>query len=349
MSKQFNYRVFPTAVVKSEVLPDSSPIVLTKAQQKDASGWSGTAVAIGLFVGALITACLLFLAISTELVDETILGDRPVPIFVMFCLFSVIGIPVTARQIEKRRTTNLKWWIREERNNDYQRRKRSAEEAYKRDVENSKREAQRLTSELTNLLTSSVEEASRLPQWLANSATELTRAENDYTDHAYSPFWDAIEQVAKDLASFSRTTQHITQSASKYYSTLKNRHHNFPGFPIRVETFPDPMPITNEFRRLVRLGQTNFEFANIWEHRRTRDVFIVGFQSLGDAVNRLGVTVENSVRSLQKVTESNLALLIDEQMESRLTLATEAKKQTEIAKEQSRMLDNIQHHRKPSF
>lgn len=349
MSKQLDYRLFPAAVSKSEVLPDSAPIVLTEVQQKAASGWGDKAGFIGLFGAAVMTALLFFLAISTGILNENDLNDQILPIFITFSAFFAIAITLAARQIGKKKTVALKREIQAQREGNYQSRKRTAEDKYKRDLENSEREARRLTSELTNLLTSSVEEAARLPQWLANSATELTRAENDYNDHAYSPFWDAIEQVAKDLASFSQTTQNVTKNASKYYSTLKDRRHNFPRFPIRVETFPDPMPVTKEFRRLVRLGQTSFEFANIWEHRRTRTVLIAGFQSLGDAVSRVGVVIEDSMRGLQEVMASNLPLVIDEQMESRMTLSAAAREQTEIAKEQSRMLDNIQRQRKPSF
>jgi hypothetical protein len=53
------------------------------------------------------------------------------------------------------------------------------------------------------------------------------------------------------------------------------------------------------------------------------------------------------MRSLQDVTASNFASVVDEQIEARLVLSAEAKEQTEIAKEQSRMLDNIQWHKKP--
>lgn len=88
------------------------------------------------------------------------------------------------------------------------------------------------------------------------------------------------------------------------------------------------------------MGQTNFEFANIWEHRRTREVLIAGFRTLGEAVNNLATTLENSTYTLQETLTSDLAKVVGEDIQTRDSLEKRMV-------EQNRMLDNLQHHRKP--
>jgi hypothetical protein len=98
----------------------------------------------------------------------------------------------------------------------------------------------------------------------------------------------------------------------------------------------------NELRRIVRMGQTNFQFANIWEHRRTREVLIAGFRTLGEAINNLGTTIEYSISYLQQSVSTDMAKLIQEEIRSREAL-------DKRLLEQNRMLDNLQHHREPGM
>ncbi len=90
------------------------------------------------------------------------------------------------------------------------------------------------------------------------------------------------------------------------------------------------------------MGQTNFEFANIWEHRRTREVLIAGFHTLGEAVNNLTSVVDSSFYALQESLSTGVAKLVEEQIRTRETF-------DKRMVEQNRMLDNIQHDRKPSI
>src|ERR1035438_2530325 len=134
-------------------------------------------------------------------------------------------------------------------------------------------------------------------------------------------------------------TQEISRAAAVYYRDLRGREHDFPHFPISAGNVPDASPETNQLRRVVRMGQTNFQFANIWEHRRTRDVMIAGFRTLGDAINNLESTVENSIANLESSFSSDVARVVEQGIEMRDLLDRRTK-------EQSRMLDNIQHRRR---
>ncbi|MFY9825459.1 MAG: hypothetical protein WAM82_29060 [Thermoanaerobaculia bacterium] len=65
------------------------------------------------------------------------------------------------------------------------------------------------------------------------------------------------------------------------------------------------------------MGQTSFEFATIWEQRRTREVLIAGFRNLGEAMSNLRFAIQGSVEELKGALSSNIAQLLEEQVRTR--------------------------------
>jgi hypothetical protein len=203
-----------------------------------------------------------------------------------------------------------------------------------------KDEAASLTSSLMRTYDSSTKLATELTQYLNQASHWLREAQIEYKDNAFSPFWDAVENAAVQLSAFNDKANQLSQNAKDYYGKLNGRKHTFPTFPVSIETLPDTSSVVNELRRIVRMGQTNFQFANIWEHRRTREVLIAGFRTLGEAINNLGATLEYSVSNLQQSVSSGLARSVEEEINTRKAFEKRML-------EQNRMLDNIQHRRKP--
>jgi hypothetical protein len=119
------------------------------------------------------------------------------------------------------------------------------------------------------------------------------------------------------LSAFNGKTNKLSQNASDYYSKLNGRKHTFPTFPVQIGTIPDASAVVKEFRRVVRMGQTNHDFADIWELRRIQTGLITGFRTLGEAVNNLGATLENSIYNLQETVSSDLGKVIEEQIKTR--------------------------------
>lgn len=181
-------------------------------------------------------------------------------------------------------------------------------------------EAESLSSSLLQTYESSTRLANELRQHLSRVSLLLGAAENEYRDNAFAPFWDAVENAAQHLAAFNDKTNRLSGNAKDYYNKLNGRKHSFPAFPIQIMTIPDASPVTKEFRRVVRMGQTNHDFADIYEHRRTREVLIAGFRTLGEAVNNLGAILENSIYNLQESVSSDLAKVIEEEIITRETL-----------------------------
>jgi hypothetical protein len=210
-----------------------------------------------------------------------------------------------------------------------------------RDRLGAKREtARQLTQTAGDALASAVRLASDLPAALGQAQRSLHEAEREFQERAFGPFWDAIEKAARNLEVFRRGVTTVTHNADTFYKTLERREHSFPAFLPRPETMPDPTAVVEELRGLVRRGQTDFQFANIWEHRRTRKVLIAGFRTLEDGISNLGHAISSSLSELQATLSSRLAEMVEEQVSLRQSLEQQGAKH-------SRMLDNIQRRRKP--
>lgn len=159
-------------------------------------------------------------------------------------------------------------------------------------------EAKRSTEQALTIYERSHENLNSLAGYLEGTATALRIAEREFHERAYGPFWDKVESAARNLAAFERTVNLLQQENIKYMEVLHNRDHTFPLFTARLENLPNPAPALRELRRVVRMGQTDFEFANIWEHRRTREAINLGFSSLGEAISRIGYQIMSSVETL---------------------------------------------------
>lgn len=182
---------------------------------------------------------------------------------------------------------------------------------YKRD------EAASLSTQLNELFVSCREHPMKASEYLKNASGWLQIAGDEYAENAFDPFWTAIENAAVNIDAFNQTVNTLSSNTRNYYAHLEGRNHTFPVFPVRPESLPDPRPVVKEFRRVVRMGQTNFQFANIWEHRKTREVLIAGFRTLGDAVNNLASVVEGEISSLRDTLHSDLVQVVEQQIRTR--------------------------------
>jgi hypothetical protein len=150
-----------------------------------------------------------------------------------------------------------------------------------------------------------------------NAAGWLVVAETEFENRAFGPFWDAIENTANWLGSLNDHVTRLGANAETYYSSLAVRHHNFPLFPIDLAHVPGSYEEVERLRLLVRKGQTDFQFANIWEHRQTREVLIAGFRTLGSALQNLATSFESSIAGLRGSMASDNSRIVEEQIKAR--------------------------------
>lgn len=232
--------------------------------------------------------------------------------------------------------------------------------------ESAEAEARSLTTTLVVLHEAAPNQAQTLLHYLQRADSDLQVAENDFRDGAFAPFWDAIERTAISLSCFDEVTHQLTVQADRYYTSLRDRDHTFPQFPVDITALPDPSHTTDRMQALVRKAQCNFQFAMIYEQRKTNNILKHGFMSLASAISELGTTLSDSMDGLRESLSSGLAdisnsvdsaaaaartaseELITEIKSGNKEAASNAHQQERRDQEAAKMLDNIQRHRKPS-
>ena len=108
----------------------------------------------------------------------------------------------------------------------------------------------------------------------------------------FSRFWDAIESAAHTL-DLAREDYDIFLEISKMYADVAATRSD-----AQLDMPPDPKPLLIQLGQLVRAAQTDFEFAAIYEQRRSRDALKTGFASIDDTLRALEVTLDQTMREL---------------------------------------------------
>jgi len=156
------------------------------------------------------------------------------------------------------------------------------------------------------------------------------KALKEFNDKAYGPFWDIVEKAAIHFNTINSGLHTISQYSEKYKKQLKNESHNFPQFSVSLDELPDPSKYLSEFHKIVRMGQTNFEFARIWESRATRKVLVAGFNSLNDAIENLSSVIENSMSDVRNTLSYNTTSILNENSKTREVYKKIGKRQVKL-------------------
>ena len=319
MSDNLIYRVLPQEVYLQPV-PDPNAVFLTDSERAITGGFNGWKA--GALWGGI---CIVLILLGGHFLVAIIF---PSLVIAIMALFTKLG---NASELE---------WRKEEKTKKVLEEKQRIETENQKAIRRVEDEAVALTVSLSRTYESSLGLATELSQHLHLASDLLRQAEVEYQENAFAPFWDAVEKAAKQLAAFNDKANQLSNKVPGYYQMLSGRKHTFPPFPDNPSALQYAPSVTRELRRIVRLGQTNFQFANIWEHRRTRDVLIAGFRTLGEAIDNLGATIEYSISKLQESVSSDVAKLVEQEIRTRDAL-------DKRMREQNRLLDNIQHGREP--
>ena len=219
-----------------------------------------------------------------------------------------------------------------------------------------------LAVRLNDLVSDSTRTAATLPNLVRSAETTIDLAEQEFEDGAFAPFWDAVEQAANKLASFEATIQKLIQNSSFYTGEAPKLQTPPPPFQLGLETLPDASHTANRMRAVVRRAQKDFHFATIYEQRKTNQLLVAGFSTLGHAINELGDRLDSSLERLASSVSIGISDLASditsaqERMTSKLSAelelsreqaATDSEAQREHERKEEEMLDNIQRRRRP--
>jgi len=178
-----------------------------------------------------------------------------------------------------------------------------------------------------------------MPRYLSAAEQHLDQAESDFADGAFAPFWDSIENAAKALGRFDEGVRHINYNSSHYISLIEKYEDAPPEFPLArqsVEKLGVGTTTAERMQAIVRKAQRNFQFATIYEQRKTNQILVAGFTDLAQALNEMTWHITASI--------DNLASSVDG-MKSALNESMQAN-QSRLG-EVLEMLDNIQRGRRP--
>ena len=153
-----------------------------------------------------------------------------------------------------------------------------------------------------------------MPKHLESAEKWLDRAEADFSEGALAPFWDSVEQAAKCVARFHEGLGQIREKSS-HYAQLVPRYEDvppqFPLAPQSVERLGAGAATARRMRAIVRNAQRNFQFAMIYEQRKTNQILISGFTTLAQVMEGMASAVTASIRDLVGSVEGMSSVLDD--------------------------------------
>lgn len=203
-----------------------------------------------------------------------------------------------------------------------------------------------------------------LPKELEAAEKCLDKAEVEFADRAFAPFWDAVEEATERLARFTAVVREMQDDISRYTEMSRKYEGVPPRFPLArqsIERLRVGSATAKRLQAIVRRAQRDFQFATIYEQRKTNEILVAGFTNLANALNdmtwRITESIDNLTSSVDGMTSTLNASMqtLNASMQgihARMgdiheRISTEG---SEIAARQQKaleMLDNIQRGRRP--
>lgn len=251
---------------------------------------SGCLLIIGVITIALIAE---YTEIATTVIGIIILIAISIPIFLLLKAI-----------IDK--------WVEEENRKEREkqekeRQKRQEEERKRQQKEQYKQQQQQYYQTMIDLDKRSLYIFEELPGILKQAEKNLDQAERDFTDNALSPFWDSIEEAIQKLATFNEKLYEIERNISEYESLTTQYEGKSPDFTLSrnsISSLNVSNSTSKRLQTLVRKAQRNYEFASIYEQRKTNQILVAGFNNLSDAIRDMTSKITSSINKLSKSMDS---------------------------------------------
>ena len=245
------------------------------------------------------------------------------------------------------------------RSKEEQERIRKLEKEEKERIQKLKDEQDGYQTDLTNLCNNTITTFESLPTHLRSAEECLNMAEFEFSEGAFAPFWDAIEEAVNRLGYFDQGVNKIEENLSRYTKLIMKFERIPPKFPLAnksVDKISISTLTSERMKKIVRKAQQNFQFATIYEQRKTNKILIAGFGNLSRALNRMTYQITNSIDNLYNSVNS-ITSSLDESMDAIYDIVDDIseeniKHNSEVVKSDSaravreekalKMLDNIQ-------
>jgi hypothetical protein len=288
--------------------------------------------------------------------------------YVTVPLMAIITALYFSNKAKKKREAEFAIWQAE------QDRLRAAEEArlqrYRTEEEarlqRYRTEQEGYLKEMVSLSKQSIDLFESMPQYLNNAERNLDQAEKDFNEGAFAPFWDSIETSANMLGRFNEGVRRINEHSSRYTELLGLFAGTHPRFPVALRSVSKLQVGTGTAQRMaviVRNAQRNFQFATIYEQRKTNQILVSGFTNLAQALVQMTSRITSSIEELSnsvgfmtstieesaRISHSRQEAILEATIQSREEFSEQATEQAQREERALEMLDNIQRGRRPSF
>ena len=297
----------------------------------------GTVAALAAYVAAQIFVFPVIMNTGMSFIEVHGLNNLAATIVLTTALATVFAAPVLAFFLVTSPFNAIATAIAEERA-----RRKTEEE----DRQRHRDEQQEYRKQMIALGEQSIVLFESMPKHLGSAENYLDQAEVDFADGAFAPFWDCIENAAKTLGRFAEGVHHINDSSSRYSELIKKHEDTPPKFPLERQSVTRLGVGTTTAERMqavVRKAQRNFQFAMIYEQRKTNQILVAGFTNLAQALKdmtwQLMVSINDLASSIDGMTST-----LEETANRHLEEVSEAAMRERKALE---MLDNIQRGRRP--
>ncbi len=245
-----------------------------------------------------------------------------------------------------------------ERRQREQRRQSEEKERIRGEVTRKEQEAYR--HEAIELSKRSVALFESVADGLARAECHLDQAEIDFAQRGFAPFWDAIEQSAAALAHVDEGARHINAQASRYLELIrKYRGGVLPAFPLAsdsIRRLEVARRTADRMGGVVREAQHDFQFAVIYEQRKTNRILVTGFTTLANILESMTSQLTSSIADLTgsvqaispelKDIERRLTRIADGTAHHHTQLAQALSEQAARERKAVAILDNIQRGRR---
>jgi hypothetical protein len=150
-------------------------------------------------------------------------------------------------------------------------------------------------------------QVSTIDQSVRRAAQALAMADNEFRNHRFAPFWDAMEAAVTAIGECHNAQQTLAADIDQYVGVLEAKRHDFPSWDTAVTTIPDVVPLLTRFVQLKSAAEADYQFASMREFRETRQVMIAGFRTLGEALRNMENAVTTSMGNLKSAVDRSVS------------------------------------------
>lgn len=203
---------------------------------------------------------------------------------------------------------------------------------------------------LRQLLAAAQSAAMSLPVLLGQSELAADRAQEELRAGRRSPFWEAIEDATQRLAVFDERVRLIQSNHKEYSQAAKELGHSVSPFSLGAFELPDPASTHRRLSNLYREAQLQDGYAIVYEQRRTSEILVAGFGSLGRAIEQLGARIVGELHAMARELNVRLGSMessLRSVAQSSNKLCVDSRERADREREALEMLDNIQRRRRP--